>query len=179
MGADGRAGIEQVDPFHFDSVVVGVSHAAISGDCLGVHAARALMCDPRLRPGVAILARGTLGLELLEQIADAGRVLFLDEVYAGVAPGTVVRIAGDDLLQTVSERSVHQAGIVDLMAVSALVSKRNTEVVVLGMRPPKVKRSTSPSRAAKSAVAPLVDAALDQLLAWQPAASAGATARRA
>ena len=160
-----------MDPFHFDTVVVGISNAALSGDGFGAHAARALMRDPRLRPGIAILDGGMLGLELLERIADAHRILFLDEVHSGVAPGTVVRIAGEDLLEPISERSVHQAGIADLMAALALVSSRSTEVVVLGMRPWKVKWRTSPWRAAKAAVGPLVDAALDQLHTWQDAST--------
>lgn len=165
-----------MDPFHFDTVVVGVSNAVLSGDGFGVHAARALMRDPRLRSGIAILDGGMLGLELLERIADANRILFLDEVHSGIAPGAVIRMTGGDLFDTITERSVHQAGIADLMAALALVSNRNTEVVVLGMRPPNVKWRTSPGRAVRTAVAPLVDAAFDQLYMWHAAASIGACA---
>lgn len=166
-------------PFHFDTVVVGISNAVLSGDGFGVHAARALMRDPRLDPGIAILGGGMLGLELLERIADARRILFLDEIQSGVAPGTVVRIAGADLLEPIRERSVHQAGIADLMAALALVSSINTEVVVLGMRPPNAKWRSAPWRAAKAAVAPLVDAALDQLHSWREPATAVASSFRA
>jgi hydrogenase maturation protease len=168
-----------MDPFHFDTVVVGVSNAVLSGDGVGVHAARALMRDPRLCLGIAILDGGMLGLELLERIADAHHILFLDEVHSGVAPGTVVRIAGEDLLEPTSERSVHQVGIADLLAALALVSSTNTEVVVLGMRPPNAKWRASPWRAARMALAPLVNAALDQLRTWQEAPSSAATQKRA
>ena len=179
MGADALIGGEQMDPFHFDTVVVGVSNTALTGEGIGVHAARALMRDPRLRPGIAILDGGTLGLELLERIADAHRILFLDEVRSGVAPGSVIRIAGDDLLETISERSVHQVGIADLMAALALVSTRSAEVVVLGMRPPNARWRTSPWSALRAAVAPLVDAALEQLHTWRATAAAAAGSWRA
>lgn len=161
-------------PFCFDTVVIGINNSILSGDGFGVHAARALMRDPRLHPGVAIFDGGSLGLELLERISDARRILFLDEVNSGVAPGTVIRMAGEDLLDAMSERSVHQVGIAELIAALALVSSRNTEVVVLGMRPVYENWRKSPWRAAKAAVAPLVEAALDQLTAWQPVAAIGA-----
>lgn len=172
MGVQPRAGTKETNPFYFQTVVVGVGNAVLSGDGAGVHAARALMRDKRLLPGIAVIDDGPLGLSLLGRIADARRILFLDEVSCDIAPGTVIRIAGQDVLDMASERSVHHGGIADLIAALALVSSRNTEVVVLGIRPSSVRRKPPLSATVKPAVAPLVDAALDQLRAWQPVARA-------
>jgi hydrogenase maturation protease len=157
-------------PFHFDTVVVGVGNTILSDDGVGVHAARALMQDPRLRPGVPILDGGTLGLELLGYISDARRILFLDAVDSGAAPGTLVRMTGRDLLDGRSRASVHQLGVADLIAAIALVSGKDPEIVVLGVQPATVDWGTSLSPAVHASVARLVEAALDQLRAWQPAA---------
>src|SRR5215469_7727643 len=158
-------------PFRFSTVVVGVGNTVLSGDGVGVHAVRALMRDPRLMPGIAILDGGKLGLELLGRIANARRILFLDAVHSSVAPGTVIRVEGDELLGTKIEWSVHQAGIADLMVALTLVSSKNAEVVVLGLRPVKVAWGRSLSPAVRTAVAPLVDAALDQLRVWHSSTS--------
>jgi hydrogenase maturation protease len=161
-----------METFSFDTVVVGVGNTILSDDGVGVHAARVLMRDPRLGPGIAVLDGGTLGLELLAYIAEARQILFLDAVDTGTVPGTLVRMTGRELLDAKSGWSVHQLGIADLMAAIALVSRNNPEVVVLGVQPADVNWGTSLSPAVQAALTPLVDAALGQLRAWQPAASA-------
>ena len=87
-----------MDPYYFDTVVVGVGNTVLSDDGAGVHAARVLMYDPRLPSGVAIIDGGMSGLELVGSIADARRILFLDELNSTAPAGTVVRISADEML---------------------------------------------------------------------------------
>jgi hydrogenase maturation protease len=155
-----------MNPYYFETVVVGVGNTILSGRSAGVHAARMLMRDRRLLPGVAILGGGTLGLELLGSIVDARRILFLDAVHCGTAPGTVIRVSGGELLDTETERSVHQVGIAALLSVLALVSRDSPEAVLLGLQIAGHGWGRRPLRA-KAAVAPLVDEAINQLRAWQ------------
>jgi hydrogenase maturation protease len=157
-----------MDPYYFETVVVGVGNSILSDDGVGVHAARLLMRDRRLRPGVAILHGGALGLDLLSLIAGARRILFLDAVDGG-APGTVVRMDGEELLDTANERSVHQLGIADLMAALTLIAGNTPEVLLLGLRAPNVECGEPLSRAVRIAVASLVDEAVNQLRVWQSA----------
>ena len=106
-----------------DTVVIGVGNTILSDDGVGVHAARLLQGDPRVPAGVSILDGGTIGLELgLPYASDASRVLLLDAVNSGEAPGTLTRMTARDLLDTSSGRSVHQLGVADLIAALALVS---------------------------------------------------------
>jgi len=150
-----------------DTVVIGVGNTILSDDGVGVHAARLLQGDPRVPAGVTILDGGTIGLELLPYSSDASRVLFLDAVNSGEAPGTLTRMTARDLLDTSVGWSVHQLGVADLVAALALVSTRAQDIVVLGVQPANTDWGTSLSPDVEAALMCLVDAALAQLQLWK------------
>ena len=138
--------------FSSGTVVVGVGNTILSDDGVGVHAARLLQDDPRVPAGVTILDGGTLGLELMPYISDASRVLFLDAVNSGKAPGTPIRMTGSELLGTASGLSVHQLGVADLIAALGLVATIPQEIVVLGVQPANTDWGTSLSSEVEEAL---------------------------
>ena len=150
-----------------DTVVIGVGNSIHSDDGVGVHAARLLQGDPRVPANVTILDGGTIGLELLPYASDASRLLFLDALNSGEAPGTLIRMTARELLGTSIGWSVHQLGIADLIAALALVSNKSQEIVVLGVQPANMDWGTSLSPAVEAALKRLVDAALTQLQSWE------------
>jgi hydrogenase maturation protease len=150
-----------------DTVVVGVGNTILSDDGVGVHAARLLQDDPRVPAEVTILDGGTLGLELVPYVSDASRVLFLDALNSGEAPGTFARMTGSDLLGASSGWSVHQLGVADLIAALALMSTRPQDIVVLGVQPAYTDWGTALSPDVQAALPCLVDAALAQLRLWK------------
>jgi hydrogenase maturation protease len=154
------------ESFATDTVVIGVGNTILSDDGVGVHAARRLESDLRVPAGVTILDGGTIGLELMPYVADASRVLFLDAVNTGAAPGTLSRMTGMDLLGLSGGQNVHQLGVADLIAALALVSTRPQDIVVLGMQPANTDWGTSLTPDVEAALSRLVEAALAQLLLW-------------
>jgi hydrogenase maturation protease len=148
------------------TVVIGVGNTIFSDDGAGVHAARLLQNDPRLPPDVTILDGGTIGLELLPYVADASRVLVLDAMDGGEAPGTLMRLQATDLLRDATSRTAHQLGVVDLITALALVSSYRQEILVLGVQPAFTGWGTMLSAEVKAALEPMVEAALRHLLAW-------------
>jgi len=150
-----------------DTVVIGVGNTILSDDGVGVHAARLLQGDPRVPAGVTILDGGTIGLELLPYSSDASRVLFLDAVNSGGAPGTLTRMTARDLLDASTGWSVHQLGVADLIAALALVSTQPQDIVVLGVQPANTGWGTSLSPDVEAALIGLVDAAVTQLQLWK------------
>ena len=150
-----------------DTVVVGIGNTILSDDGVGVHAARRLQDDARLPAGVTVLDGGTLGLDLAPFVSDASRLLFLDAVNLGEAPGTLTRMRGTDLLSETRSWSVHQLGVADLIAALTLLSSKPQDIVVLGVQPAHTDWGTSLSPTVEAALTPLVDAALDQLRVWQ------------
>jgi len=155
-----------------DTVVIGVGNTILSDEGVGVHAARLLQSDSRVPADVTILDGGTLGLELIPYAADAARVLLLDAMNSGKAPGTLARVTGRDLLDTKGGWSAHQLGVADLIGALFLVSTHPQDIVVLGVQPADTDWGTSLSPEVEAALVPLVDAALAQLQLWK--ASRGA-----
>jgi hydrogenase maturation protease len=158
-----------LDSLCSETVVIGVGNTILSDDGVGVHAARLLMRDSRVPPGIGILDGGTLGLELLAYVVDASRILLLDAVHSGAPPGTLTRLTGKEMLDRKIAWSVHQVGVTDLLVALTLMSSRNPEIVLLGVEPASTDWGTSLSVAVEAALAPFVEAALHQLCAWHSA----------
>lgn len=156
-----------------NTVVIGVGNTILSDDGVGVHAARLLQSDPRVPSGVTILDGGTIGLELVPYACDASRVLLLDAMNSGQAPGTLARMTGKELLGTKTGWSAHQLGVADLISALALVSTQPQDIVVLGVQPLNTDWGTSLSPAVEAALVPLVNAALAELRLWKESAAAG------
>lgn len=153
-------------PLTSSTVVIGVGNTILSDDGVGVHAARFLGGDPRVPVGVAILDGGTIGLELLPYVSDAFRILLLDAVDSGAAPGTLTRMTAKELLGTKTGRSVHQLGVADLVSALALVAVRPQEIVILGVEPENTGWGTSLSPTVEAGLPALIDAAVAQLQSW-------------
>ncbi|MGC1255999.1 MAG: HyaD/HybD family hydrogenase maturation endopeptidase [Candidatus Acidiferrales bacterium] len=164
-------------PLYRDTVVIGVGNTILSDDGVGVHAARLLQLDARVPPGVTILDGGTIGLELVPYASDASRVLLLDAMNSGQAPGTLARMTGRELLGRASAWSVHQLGVADLVAALLLVSRHPQDVVVLGIQPASTDWGTGLSPAVDAAVRSLVNAALAQLNVWHESRAGGSKNR--
>ena len=156
-----------------DTVVIGVGNTILSDEGVGVHAARLLESDPRVPAGVTILDGGTLGLELVAYASDASRILILDAMNSGKAPGTLARMTGKDLLATTAGRSVHQLGVADLIAALFLMSNGPQEIIVLGVQPANTDWGTSLSPEVEAALGPLVDASVAQLALWMETPDGG------
>ena len=165
------------DLLYRDTAVIGVGNTILSDDGVGVHAARLLQHDARVPPGVTILDGGTIGLELVPYAADASRVLLLDAMNSGQAPGTLARMLGRDLLGRTSASSVHQLGVTDLIAALLLVSGHPQDIVVLGIQPASTDWGTRLSPAVDAALASLVNAAVAQLNVWHESRAGGSKTR--
>jgi hydrogenase maturation protease len=157
----------------FDTVVIGVGNTILSDDGVGVHAARLLDDDPRVPKGVKILDGGTIGLELVPYLCDASRILFLDAINAGGAPGTFARMTASDLLEMRGGWSAHQLGVADLIKALLLVATFPQEIVVLGVQPGNTDWGTTLSAKVEAALALLVDTAVEQLRVWRESRQGG------
>lgn len=147
-------------------IVLGVGNTIHSDDGFGVHAMRKLESDPRLPTGVTVIDGGTQGLELLAFLHDCSRLLLLDAVDVGATPGTMMRIAGDELLGLAKGSNVHQLGVADLLTTLPLVSDIEREIVILGVQPASTDWGTELSPPVEAAVEPVVERAVEELLNW-------------
>ena len=144
-------------------VVLGLGNTLHSDDGIGPQAIERLKTDPRVPADVALIEGGTLGLELLTYIWDCSYLLVLDAVDVGQAPGTVVRMSGQELQTLPGKGSVHQLGVADLLVALRVLASRTPEVVLLGVQPASTEWGTELSPAVAAVLPALADAAVAEL----------------
>jgi hydrogenase maturation protease len=159
-------------------VVVGIGNLIRTDDGLGVHALERLRRDPRVPAGVTLIDGGTFGLELLAYISDSTHLLLLDAIDVGEQPGTLIRMANEELRGLPCAASVHQVGLADLLATLPLVSTTERETVLLGVVPANTGWGTSLTPEVEASLARLVDDAVSQLQGWKNSQAAGLEAGR-
>ena len=148
------------------TLVLGLGNLVHGDDGLGVHAIAQLQKDPRVPAGVELLDGGTQGLALLSRISGLQRLLVIDAIDVGEAPGTVVRFDGSALKGLPGKPSVHQLGFADLMAALQLIGGAPEEMVVFGVQPLSTEWSAELTNPVQTALDPLTSAVIGQLQTW-------------
>lgn len=148
------------------TVVVGIGNLIRTDDGFGVHALERLQRDARVPSGVTFIDGGTHGLELLTYISDSTHLLVLDAIDVGEAPGTLVRMANEELRGLPGAASVHQVGLADLLATLPLVSTTPREIVLLGVTPLSTDWGTELTAPVAAALDGLVEEAIALLDYW-------------
>ena len=117
-------------------LVLGLGNVLLGDDGLGSAAVAALLDDFRVPDGVRVLDGGTLGLSLLPYVEEAETVILVDAIKADQAPGTFVRLDGDEVAPAVASRlSPHQIGVSDLLDSARWLERYPEQLVLLGIVP--------------------------------------------
>jgi hydrogenase maturation protease len=117
-------------------LILGLGNVLLEDDGVGSAAVRALV-DGYVPPdGVQVFDGGTLGLSLLPYVDAADAVILVDAVRADAAPGTCVRLDGDDVGSAVATRlSPHQIGVADLLDGARWLDRTPRRLTLLGIVP--------------------------------------------
>lgn len=140
-------------------LVLGLGNVLLGDDGLGPVALARLEREYRFAPEVRLVDGGTLGLTLLDELAQARHAILVDAVATDEPPGTLVRLDGEAVRDAVRERlSVHQVGVADLLDVARLVGCYPDSVVLLGLVPGSLGLHVGRTAAVESALSGLVSA---------------------
>jgi hydrogenase maturation protease len=127
----------------------------------------------RLREGwdipaeVELVDGGTWGMNLLPLIEDAARVLLIDAIDIGAAPGTEVVIPRDRLPRYLATKiSPHQVDLSDVLALAGLRGTLPEHTTAVGMQPERVEMTTALSDVVRERLDPLVMRAVGLLAEW-------------
>ena len=150
-------------------LVLGIGNMLWADEGFGVRAVEALnaaMAYPG--PDVLLLDGGTLGLNLLEHVEAARRVLVLDEIDFGLPPGTLKVLRDDEVPRWGARKmSPHQNGFNDILALAQLHGRAPDAITAIGVQPVTLDdfggSLTEPVRAR---LAEAVDLAVAQLTEW-------------
>ena len=109
-------------------LVLGVGNILFSDEAIGVRTVEHLQQCASLPGNVELMDGGTLGIRLMDAI-------MVDAVLGGGEPGTLYRLEGEGLRESMSFRdSMHQTDLVDTLIYCDLAGHR-PDAVVIGMEP--------------------------------------------
>ncbi len=118
------------------TLILGIGNLLLCDEGVGVHVARALQREA-LPENVVILDVGTAFLDALPEIELADRIIMVDAMEAGHAPGTVYRIPFEDCAKRDVLASLHGF---DLSRTLFMAGRETTpEAVVIGVEPARVE----------------------------------------
>ncbi|AJE04523.1 HyaD/HybD family hydrogenase maturation endopeptidase [Geobacter pickeringii] len=148
-------------------LVLGIGNLIMTDDGIGVRVVQRLAASYRFPSGVTVVDGGTLGLDLLPMMEGVDRLLIIDAVETGGAPGTLVRLAGDEIpVAFRTKLSPHQMGLQDLLAVAELQGNLPGEMVLWGVQPESVEVGMELTAAVAAREELLEDEVLAELAGW-------------
>jgi hydrogenase maturation protease len=138
-------------------LILGLGNVLCADDGVGVSAVARLVEEWEAPEGVVVMDGGTLGLSLLPYLQDARRVILVDAVRADAAPGSLVRLEGEDVAHAVAARlSPHQVGVADLLQGAHLLNRYPEAVVLVGIVPASITLGLARTPAVQARIPALV-----------------------
>jgi len=117
------------------TLILGIGNLLLCDEGVGVHVARALQRE-QLPENVITLEVGTAFLDALPEIELADRIIIVDAMEAGHAPGTVYRIPFEDCAKRDMLASLHGF---DLSRTLFMAGRETApEAVVIGVEPSRI-----------------------------------------
>lgn len=149
------------------TVVLGVGSPLMGDDGLGVAVVAEMRQDWEQDPALTFVDGGTWGMSILPSIETADRLLIVDAITGGGAPGALVRLDDDEIPRHLRQKlSPHQIELGEVLAVAQLRGTFPSEAVALGIEPARIELHDGLSEVVRAAVPGLVDAIESQLEAW-------------
>jgi hydrogenase maturation protease len=145
-------------------LVLGMGNLLLEDEGLGIRALELLQQRYEIPPGVELLDGGTTGMGLLDDLSRREHVLVLDACQTGDPPGTLIRLADDQVPVYFSMRiSPHQLGLSDVLATLELSGEKPADVIVLGLVPHSLEMCLELSNVVAGKLDNLVEAAATEL----------------
>jgi hydrogenase maturation protease len=155
-------------------LVLGVGNVLLRDEGVGVAIANRLADDPATLPeGTRVVDGGTLGLDLLPLIGEAGSMVMIDAVDLGRAPGSIAVLRDDEIHSTLAGHvSPHQVGIGDLIAAARLMGTLPARVSLVGIQPGSISIGLDLTDAVDAAVPAAMELARAEIAAAAAASEA-------
>ena len=150
-------------------LVMGIGNTLLQDDGVGVHVTELFKSSQPTDDNMDVIDGGTIGLSLLPEVEDAGKVVIVDASEIGEPPGTIRIFRNGEIDQQLSgkRRSVHEVALYDLFSAAAIRGRSPDERVLIAIQPACTEWGLEPTPEVKAAI-PLAYEALNSLTRqWQ------------
>lgn len=144
-------------------LIAGLGNLLLQDDGVGVHAVRELQQDPP--PGVLVAEVGVQVLSALHLLEWADKILAIDAMQAGQAPGAIYAFGMDDVAEPEVQVSLHELGL--RAAFKMLPEPTQAEIAVLGVEPGVIDYGLELTPPVAAALPRLLAAARDMVRRWR------------
>ncbi len=149
------------------TLILGLGNILLGDEGVGVRVVERLLARYDFPQDTQVMDGGTLALDLLPYVEDADRLLVIDAVDLRAEPGTVVRIANEEVPVFLSVKlSPHQMGLADILSAAHLRGHLPGEMVLRGVQPGVIDTTLDLSAPVATQVDVLVDGVLADLSQW-------------
>lgn len=118
-------------------LVLGLGNTLFRDDGIGIRVIEKL-AD---RGYAAEIKNGaTLGLSLLEALKNSEKVIVVDAVDMGKAPGTIGRFTAEEIIGLPESRnfSLHEIGLLEVLKIGRSLNEEFNNVIIVGVQPREV-----------------------------------------
>jgi hydrogenase maturation protease len=143
-----------------NTLILGMGNLLLCDEGVGVHVARAL-AQRDLPPDTAVVEAGTAFLDVLPDIEKADRILLIDAMEGGGAPGSVYRVPFDQCLHPEMLASLHGFDLSRVLFMAG--NNRTPEVTVFGVEPARIEWGTELSPVIQQVLPAIEKAILNEL----------------
>ena len=155
-------------------VVLGIGNVLWADEGFGVRCVEALQrqwtfAEGEGLPEVQLIDGGTQGLYLIQHVQAAARLLILDAIDYGLAPGTLHQVENEEVPRFLGAKkmSLHQTGFQEVLMLAQLTGHYPAEVLLIGCQPEELEDYGGSLRPkVRLAVDDALALALDRLRAW-------------
>lgn len=149
------------------TVVIALGDPHLADDGIGPEVLARLASMYDVGPEVLLEDGGADGGRALPLLERAERVLFIDAIRAGAAPGTVLRLEGSAVSSTAARRStivpLHSGGVVAAVERAGALPPK---AVTLGIEPELLEKRKGLTASVSARIDDLLDAVIGQLRSW-------------
>ncbi len=156
---------------HRRIVVLGIGNTLLQDDGVGVHAMRQLQQDCGEMAGVEFIDGGTLSFSLAGPIAQAAGLIVLDAAELQDSPGTIRLFVDEEMDRFLGENrkfSVHEVGLLDLLAVSCLTDSLPAQRALIGIQPQQMGWGDTLGSTVAAAIPAACALARNLIEEWRP-----------
>ena len=144
------------------TIIIGIGNLILRDEGVGVHAVREL--EKRDLPAhVKVIDGGTYLMDLLNVIQEAERIIVIDALQGGGAPGTVYRVTPEDLMaETERTLSLHQVGLLEVLGVVRQLGGE-PHAVIIGVEPKEISWGMELTSEVEAKLPRVIDAVFEEL----------------
>lgn len=141
-------------------IIIGIGNLLLMDEGIGIHVINELE-KHKLPKNVDICDGGTGGFKLIDLMHEAKRVIFIDAVETGKAPGTITTFKSKDVRSIYPKKkySLHDTNLLEVIKMAELLEVP-PKIEIVGIQPKTINYGITPSKELRDAMPNIINTIL-------------------